>query len=263
MSLPAICPPGPRPPAPGPSVTVYATCYNEADLLPHFLRHYERLAQRIVVLDAHSTDGSAEILKAHPQVDYRPCPWDGIRDDLLTDWKNTCWQGSQPQSDWVFVVDVDEFLYAPDWAALLGDPCKTAIRFAGSAMIGQSVPPLHIPICEQVRTGASDARYNKMAAFRPAAIKAVNYSPGCHACRPQGEVLLFDGPQASAQAQPKLLHYHYLGLDRLLQRPARNLARLSPINLQKGWGWQNRLPETKIRASTRPWRPRPRRSSAP
>ena len=138
-----------------------------------------------------------EILKAHPQVDYRPCPWDGIRDDLLTDWKNTCWQGSQPQSDWVFIVDVDEFLYAPDWAALLGDRCKTAIRFAGSAMIGQSVPPLHIPICEQVRTGASDARYNKMAAFRPAAIKAVNYSPGCHACRPQGEVLLFDGPQAS------------------------------------------------------------------
>jgi hypothetical protein len=48
-------------------VHVYTICWNESRVIEYFLRHYEQFAERVVVYDENSTDGTKEILAAHRQ----------------------------------------------------------------------------------------------------------------------------------------------------------------------------------------------------
>jgi len=52
-------------------VHVYTICWNESRVIDYFLRHYEPIAERIVVYDEDSTDDTREILTAHRNVELR------------------------------------------------------------------------------------------------------------------------------------------------------------------------------------------------
>ena len=52
-------------------IDLYALCWNDADMLGFFFRHYDRFVQRYVVYDNASTDHSLEILHANPKVEVR------------------------------------------------------------------------------------------------------------------------------------------------------------------------------------------------
>ena len=71
-----------RPPKPEPSpagvlqrrelkVHLYAQCWNEAEMLPFFFRHYDGLVDQYFIYDDGSDDGSSELLSIHPKVDAR------------------------------------------------------------------------------------------------------------------------------------------------------------------------------------------------
>ena len=47
---------------------LYALCWNEEKMLPHFFRHYDALVDRYFIFDNASSDRSREMLEAHPRV---------------------------------------------------------------------------------------------------------------------------------------------------------------------------------------------------
>ena len=95
---------------------LYTLCWNEADMLEFFFRHYDPWVDRYIVFDDQSTDGSIEILKANPKVELRhhnriyPDSHIMSQMELL----NTIWKESRGSADWVIMVDIDEHLFVPD-----------------------------------------------------------------------------------------------------------------------------------------------------
>ncbi len=92
-------------------IAIVSAWYNEELLAPLFLRHYDFADEIHIILDTATNDRTEEILRADPRViiHRQVYPPDGL------DW--TIKQAkidevySQVKSDWVFVVDADEFLF--------------------------------------------------------------------------------------------------------------------------------------------------------
>ena len=87
--------------------------YNEAMLLPYFLRHYNYLDEIRVLYETDTTDESLEILKCASNVAIERCHIEGGLDDLTKiDLLNQTVENMK--ADWVYVVDPDEFVFPPD-----------------------------------------------------------------------------------------------------------------------------------------------------
>lgn len=114
------------------AATVCAIVHDEMYFLPAFLAHYRRLgADRFVILDDRSTDGTAEYLAGEPDVMVVESPlryfeeiaYDpGTRAGILETRAVRLWRDQLVQSfcdgQWAAVVDPDEFLVLPGGATL-------------------------------------------------------------------------------------------------------------------------------------------------
>ena len=105
----------------GVRIHLYAACWNDVRVLPFFFRHYDSLIQRYVIFDDGSTDGSLDLLRAHPRVEIRRFAWTHPDSFVLSELAHydQCWKESRGQADWVIVTDVDEHLYHPRLAEYL------------------------------------------------------------------------------------------------------------------------------------------------
>jgi glycosyltransferase involved in cell wall biosynthesis len=232
-------------------IHVYTVCWNEETLMPYFLRHYAQFADRIVVYDNESDDGTAEIARAFPKTCVRTFGTDDqLRDDVLIDIKNNDWKESRGMADWVIVVDVDEFLWHENLPAYL-EACRAhGISLPvpqGFEMLAQAPPGGAGQIVDEIRTGAPEPRFAKCCVFDPNRIVEISYGPGCHRANPIGEV------RADRSPELKLLHYRFLGRDWVQRRWEARSRRLSPLNRAKRWSvhyemdqhavalWVNRL----------------------
>jgi 2-polyprenyl-3-methyl-5-hydroxy-6-metoxy-1,4-benzoquinol methylase len=84
--------------------------YNEALILPYFLRHYEYLDQIHVLYETDSTDETLSILKQAPNVVIKNCHIKGGLDDIdKVALINDTLRGIK--ADWVYVLDSDEFIF--------------------------------------------------------------------------------------------------------------------------------------------------------
>jgi Methyltransferase domain/Glycosyl transferase family 2 len=84
--------------------------YNEAMLLPYFLRHYSYLDEIHVLYETDSTDESLEILTQTPNVVVEKCHIKGGLDDIAKiDLINKTVQNIK--ADWVYILDPDEFIF--------------------------------------------------------------------------------------------------------------------------------------------------------
>jgi 2-polyprenyl-3-methyl-5-hydroxy-6-metoxy-1,4-benzoquinol methylase len=84
--------------------------YNEALILPYFLRHYEYLDEIHVLYETDSTDETLSILQQAPNVMIKNCHIEGGLDDiekvnLINDALHSI------EADWVYVLDSDEFIF--------------------------------------------------------------------------------------------------------------------------------------------------------
>lgn len=210
-------------------ISVYAICHNEEKLLPFFLDHYKNFAD-ITVFDNESDDNSLEILKA-AKVKVRSWSSENqIRDDLMIEIKNNFWKSAKNRSDWVMVVDIDEFVYHPRLFELLGDSPATVFQPWGYCMVADSWPQYGKPLIDQVRLGIPDDNFNKMCLFKPDKIKEIYYHPGAHNANPFGEVVVYSDPEL------KLLHYNYMTLEHHLEKYRLKAARMSQENIKNRWG---------------------------
>jgi hypothetical protein len=218
-------------------IHLYARCWNESDMLPFFFLHYDNLVQRYVIYDDASTDGSQEILRLSPRVELRPMPYSDPESRISSALalQETCWKESRGIADWVIVTDIDEHLYHPNMYQYLAQ-CRaqgvTIIPALGYQMLSEEFPKQKTLLWQSLTRGACDAVYSKLNIFSPNEIDAVNYSPGRHNAAPTGRVIL------PARDELLLLHYHYLGFERVRKRYARVLARQRRTDIAMGHGVQ-------------------------
>jgi glycosyltransferase involved in cell wall biosynthesis len=215
-------------------IHVYTVCYNEEKILPYFLRHYSSFAEKIIVFDNYSTDSSPDIVRSCPIADLRRFNTNGTFNDLENiRIKNKSYKESLGKADFVIVVDMDEFLYHPQILELLRrykSDGVTLPKTIGYDMISWRFPRSSKPFVENMRIGRESPSYAKRCIFHPEV--DINFQVGAHTCNAAGNIL------ESNSADIKLLHYHYLGLLRIIRKHRAFKRRLSQFNLEHKLGYQ-------------------------
>jgi glycosyltransferase involved in cell wall biosynthesis len=213
-------------------VTLIATVYNEATMLPYFLQHYAGIVDRFVFFDGMSTDGTREMIEGMPDAVLHDLDTGGkIDDGANIAIKNIAYR-AYPDSDWFVVVDADEFLYHTDLRGLLETYDRVGVTIAqceGWDMIGDGLEGIApgAKLTDWIQHGVRNAVHmDKCALFKPCV--SPNYVPGAHACSPSGVVVL-------ARYDVRLLHYKYLGLDWVRRKAA--ACQLSEANHRNLWGY--------------------------
>lgn len=195
-------------------VHIFSIVWNEEYMLPYFLRHYETFADRIFIINDHSTDRTAEIAKANPKVvmldfEYKR----GLNED---DFSN-CFVGSYKKysrgvADWVMCVDSDEIIYNPNMRAVLEAQRKKGTRVlkcTGYQMISKEKPSGEGQIYDECNTGERSRGYDKTVVFDPTL--DVTFGDGRHTLQVPGGVGI-------GRAKLLLLHYKYLSRDFYIER---------------------------------------------
>lgn len=214
------------------NITVYTIAHNEERLLPFFLSHYSQFCKKIVIYDNQSTDKTVEIARNTKSVDVEIIPVDTsnrLNDSMYIDVRSKCWQGSD--SDYVMLVDVDEFIYHPRIKDYLSVTRRPIYKPTGYNMVSEVFPKEGSLLIEQVKTGVVDKQYDKPVIFNPSHVERVNYQLGTHGgiffCR-DGSVV--DTVNLNADTEIKLLHYKNLSFEYRLGRHKYFSTRLSEFN---------------------------------
>lgn len=91
-----------------------------------------------------------------------------------------------------------------------------------------------------MKYGTRSEGHDKGYLFNKKFISEINYGIGCHTCQPIGTVVYSKGAY-------KGYHYSYINKHYILEKRKRNGKRLSPENLEKGWGTVLLYPEETIK----------------
>ena len=226
-----------------PAVEVHILAFNEAEILNYALRHYTTFAERIVIHDGGSDDGTRNIAAKYGA---EVLDWDTkgqLNDELALKRKNECWQGTP--ADWVIVVDADEFIYFPLGAKETLEAYENmgacVIKPHGFEMFSETYPTTHGQIYEECAMGAPDNEwYSKPVLFSAKHVEESGFGVGAH----ESEPLLRNGMRLRVgrnwpRAFPRtlLLHYHQIGpIERIAERYEGVRQRLAAVNWRNGWG---------------------------
>lgn len=201
------------------SITVLTWARNERYIMPFFLRHYAAFADRIIVWDNGSDDGTQDIVEAHPKAELRHWDTGGVFDEIdHTRVKNTEYKETGP--GWKIVVDTDEFAWVrPPGIRQYLTQCHLSginiVTTEGYDMIAWEPPQDdgETQMTDLVKKGVYAPRYSKTAIFKH--FVDMNFHHGCHSFDAQGDTSLL---KLTAVRNVKLLHYHWMGLQRVLDR---------------------------------------------
>ena len=204
-------------------------------MVPYFLRHYETIADRIIVWDDDSDDGTAEILKASKITEVLKKTVSGLDDAYFSELYSTAYRTlSRGVADWVIVAAADEFHVHKNLHALLADTPKNSayVLSRGWNMLAESAPVTGGQIYDEVRKGVPDLMYNRII-FRPSSDVTVGI--GCHGYTVDGQQI-HRGDERYRSAPVNLLHMRYLGEDYIKARHGHIWQRLTEKNRENGWG---------------------------
>ena len=233
---------------PAPVVHVYSLCRNEAAMIPWFVAHYSAFAERIVVYDNGSTDGSPDLLSSYPNVTVRSFDTGGLFDEVaMTELRNRMWRESRGLADFVVVCDMDEFLFHPRIRGLLAamkEAGKTILQPVGAQMVSETFPAWRpgLRLTDLLRNGVLSVpgtrgwNRSKQVLFAPDRVD-MRFGYGSHRCRPRGTV------DRHCSVRARLLHYDLVGRDRLFDKMRENRGRTDPRTSMRGLGWHYAMPE--------------------
>lgn len=218
-------------------VHLYTLSWNEMKMLGFFFRHYDPLIERYVFYDDGSTDGTLDVLRAHPRVEIRRFERHDADSFVLSSrhLNDHVWKESRGLADWVVISAVDEHLYhrdLPGYLELARRAGITAIPGLGYEMVSADFPD---PAEELTRTrtrGAPEPMWNKLNLFDPDAVDETNYEVGRHTARPTGRITY---PETD---ELLILHYKYIGFDYVQRRHALLSSGLGATDRKHKWGFQ-------------------------
>jgi hypothetical protein len=95
-------------------------CKNELDILPFVSKYWERIADKVVVYDNGSTDGSLEYLAKLPYVEIRHFDSEGQNDVIQKQVKEQAYLKYKDSYDIIIMSDMDEVFYFYNFKALEG-----------------------------------------------------------------------------------------------------------------------------------------------
>ncbi|APH56964.1 Glycosyltransferase [Granulibacter bethesdensis] len=230
------------------TVDLYTVCWNEADMLGFFFRHFDSWVDRYVIYDDGSTDGSLEILEAHPKVELRR--FERVHTDSFVlshkAMHENAWKESRGKADWVVITAIDEHLWVKDQPmrrylqARMAEGV-TCIPALGFDMNSENFPSDDGLLVGKVTSGRARRFFNKLGIFNPDAIMETGFAEGRHSAQPQGNIRL------PARDELMLWHFKHLGYDRNAERQEAQGARLGSVDVQNDWGHRYRWNEEKRR----------------
>ena len=232
--------------ASGVKIAAVTMVYNEALVLPYFLRHYRYLDEIHVLYETDSTDRSLEILMGAPNVVIEKGHIEGGLDDIAKiDLFNKAVQ--RIKADWVYVVDPDELIFPPNGESPYsflrrqrGDVVRSGMyqvyRHRNDSDLDPSLPPI-----PQRAHGDPDLFGNDREANRAA--NSVYVKP--NVVRPSGGIRFLPGHH-QIDGNPAVSAELYLGAHWQMADPsiaiARRMerkARVSRRNKAHKMGWQH------------------------
>lgn len=222
-------------------ITIYTICYNEEMVLPHFIKWYRsRFANcRIVVYDNESTDDTVEIALQNNCEVITYSTNNKLSDSAYLRIKNSCWESSL--TDWVMIVDCDEFVYVSE-KDLVGFQNK---KFTIISAVGYNMCNVEgLTELGDIKHGVKATQYDKSILFNKKFIKDINYNAGCHTCNPKGVVNYGVG-------LVNLYHMHLISEQALVDKYLRNATRMSEENKKNKWGYHYLQNEETVRANYR------------
>ena len=221
------------------SVHLYTVSWNEADMLGFFFRHYDSWVDRYVFYDDGSTDETLAMLRAHPRVEVRRLertdPASYVASSAAM--RNHAWKESRGTAEWIVIVDVDEHVCVPgmtmrDYLRQCRRRRVSLLHGMGFQMISEDFPAPHELLCATRTIGAPYARESKLSIFDPLAVDETTFGLGRHMARPRGRLRL------PWRDRLLLLHYKYVGFERLYQRHRFLKTGLRKNDLRKEWAKQ-------------------------
>ena len=207
------------------TINIYSIVWNNEFILPHFLKHYEKFADKIFIIDDHSTDRTAEIAKAHPKVEYSVYGFEGLNEDEFNDTFYSFYKNNP--SDWAVVVDSDEFIHGLENIRLEHD--NSILRTKGYMMVGKTGK---LGDCKKIRMKSFD----KPVVFDPSL--DVRFGQGRHSVVPVIDQWVWE-------SELELLHYKYPSREYYIKRNTEGYARymdkeLADKMLKRGLAWYDR-----------------------
>ena len=231
-------------------IWVYTLCYNEMKILPYIAKYWERYADKVIVYDNGSNDGSQEFLQTLSFVELRHFESDGFNDLINKNIKNNAWKEARERDvDFVQVCDLDEVLYSPiDVKAVcqaMKDKNVDVWRSHWIEVVGENLPTnINKDLYHKsegfygVDKGLPYGEWSraKFCLFNPKSIAETNFIEGCH----KADFKKFNNekPLIARVAGNKMvvLHFNKLGFDYLRYKYSRAKARLSELNKIMKWG---------------------------
>lgn len=217
-------------------LTIYTITYNEELLIQFMIDHYRTRFPgcRIIVYDNISTDNTVKIALAN---DCEVVPYDTngqIQDSRYIKIKNNCWKDAK--TDWVLVCDLDELVDINE-AELKKEESlgKSIVISEGYCMINMKD---NLDIAG-MKYGVREFVYDKTHLFNKKLISEINYTVGSHGCNPVGAIVY-------SKRAYKLYHYMFINEGVTVEKFRTYASRLSPENLQHGWGNHYLFPPEQI-----------------
>lgn len=96
-------------------------CKNEIDILPFVKQYWDRIADKVVVYDNGSDDGSLEFLSTIPYVEIRHFETEGQNDLVQKQIKENAYAEFKDNYDFIVISDMDEVFYFKDFEKSLDD----------------------------------------------------------------------------------------------------------------------------------------------
>jgi hypothetical protein len=230
-------------------VHLYTICWDERDMLGFFFRHYDPWVSRYVIYDDGSTDGSREILAAHPKVELRTFERTHPDSFVLshTNLQNTAWKESQRHADWVVITAIDEHLHVQgtamrDYLQAQAAAGVTYIPAMGFDMNAPEMPEDYGLLTTRITFGRPRSAFNKLGIFNPDAIEDTGFAVGRHAAASVGRLTL---PQRD---ELMLWHYKHLGFERNVTREMIQNTRLGQQDRVNGYGMQYSYSRERMRS---------------
>lgn len=208
---------------------------NECAIMPWTLRHYAQFCEQIHVYDDGSTDGTRELVQAHPKATLHDMPFTGLDENALLDLAHLVVPTAIGKADYVIWPDVDEFVYHPDILACLSRfkaSGYNVVQTLGFNMMGAPLPEDdgRSQLVEVYRSGVRAPVYSKPIIVAPDS--GVRWSCGKHALAdPTGYRLTPDYRHYEPEYwRVRLLHYRYLEPQYCRERNARQYDRSTAKN---------------------------------